>query len=129
MEANSQISTRLNIEKQRYHPYFKHRFSSVQNQKLNIRYFSKGFFPNGNFPRVRVGQAPLGAVKGCNGDRALRLGQTWEVAALEIAHLGSCYLGKCNLGSRPWENAFGKVPNTKNYTIKIHNSKLCLQFL
>ncbi len=52
MEANSQVSTHLNIEKQRYHPHFKHRFSSVQNQKLNIRYFSKGFFPNGNFPRV-----------------------------------------------------------------------------
>ena len=26
--------------------------------------------------------------------RALRLGQTWEVAAWEIAHLGSCHVGK-----------------------------------
>ena len=26
----------------------------------------------------------------------------WEVATWEISHLGSC----------PWENAFGKVPNT-----------------
>ena len=30
---------------------------------------------------------------------------------LEIAHLGSCPLGNCQLGSRPWENACGKVPN------------------
>ena len=26
--------------------------------------------------------------------RVLRLGQTWEVAASEIAHSGSCHLGK-----------------------------------
>ena len=39
----------------------------------------------------------------------------WEVAAWEIAHLGSCHLGNCHLGSRPWENAFGKVPNTNIY--------------
>ena len=31
---------------------------------------------------------------------ALRLGQTLEVAALEITHLGSCHLGKY-----PWEVA------------------------
>ena len=36
----------------------------------------------------------------------------WEVAPWEISHLGSCHLGKCHLGSCPWENAFGKVPNT-----------------
>ena len=36
----------------------------------------------------------------------------WEVAAWKIAHFESCYLGNCHLGSCPWENAFGKVPNT-----------------
>ena len=40
----------------------------------------------------------------------------WEVAALEIAHLRSCHLRNCYLGgSRPWENAFGKIPNTSIY--------------
>ena len=38
------------------------------------------------------------------GGRALRLGQTWEVAAWEIAHFGSFHLENCHLGSRPWEN-------------------------
>ena len=36
----------------------------------------------------------------------------WEVSAWEIAHLGSYHLGNCHLGSRPWENAFVKVPDT-----------------
>ena len=43
----------------------------------------------------------------------------WEVAAWEIAHLGSCLMGNCHLGRRPWEKAFGKVPNTvSNYSYK-----------
>ena len=37
----------------------------------------------------------------------------WEVSGWEIADMGSFYLGNCHLGSRPWENAFGKVPNKK----------------
>jgi len=37
------------------------------------------------------------------GCQTLRLGQTWEFAAWEIAHLVSCHLGKY-----PWEVAFGK---------------------
>jgi len=40
------------------------------------------------------------------GGRALRLGQTWQVAAWEIAHLGE-YPWEVAV----WENAFGKVPN------------------
>jgi len=35
----------------------------------------------------------------------------WEFAAWGIAHLGSCHFG-----SRPWEDAFEKVPNTNNTT-------------
>ena len=45
------------------------------------------------------------------GGRALRLGQTWEVAVWEIAHLGSCYLGKYPWYVATLEKAFGKVPN------------------
>ena len=40
-----------------------------------------------------------------------------EVAAWEISHLGSCHFGNCHLGSRPWENEFGKVPNTFETTL------------
>ena len=36
----------------------------------------------------------------------------WKVSACEIAHLGSYHLGNSHLGSRPCENAFGKVPTT-----------------
>ena len=43
--------------------------------------------------------------------RALRLGQTWEVAAWEIAHLGSCHLGKYRWEVATWEKSFGKLPN------------------
>ena len=43
--------------------------------------------------------------------RALRLGQTWEVAAWETAYLKSCHLGKYPRGDATWENDFGKVPN------------------
>ena len=42
------------------------------------------FFP----PIVRFG------ARGCNEGRALRVGQTWEFYAWEIAHLGNCHLGK-----------------------------------
>ena len=38
----------------------------------------------------------------------------WEVAAWVIAHLVCCHMGNCHLGSRPWGNAFGKVPNTSS---------------
>ena len=44
--------------------------------------------------------------------RCLRGPNLWEVSAWEIAHLGCCHLGNCLLGSRPWENAFGKIANT-----------------
>ena len=43
--------------------------------------------------------------------QALRLGQTLEIAAWEIAHLGSCHLGKYPWEVVAWENVFGKVPN------------------
>mgnify|MGYP000929313377 CR=1 FL=1 len=54
----------------------------------------------------------------CNKGRPLRLGQTWEVAAWEIAHLGSCHLGKYPWEVATWEKSFGKLPiinrNIKN---------------
>ena len=62
-----------------------------------------------NFPKVR----PSKASQDATGGRALRLGrmgqgQTWEVAALEIAQLGSCHLGiplgSCRLGKSLWES-------------------------
>ena len=46
----------------------------------------------------RLGSEALQAAFG--GGQALRLGQTWNVAAWEFAQLGSCHLGKY-----PWEVA------------------------
>ena len=54
---------------------------------------------------ARLTIAVCGASEGLNPN-------LWEVAAWYIEHLGSCHLGHCHLESRPWENAFGKVPNT-----------------
>ena len=73
-------------------------------------------FPSGNFPKVRLG--PLRRCRlqwgralrlGWAGGRVLRLGQTWEVAAWEIAHLwklpfGKISLGSCHLGKILWES-------------------------
>ena len=44
------------------------------------------------------------------GGRALRLGQTWEVAAWKIEHLGSCHLEKYPWKVATGEKSFGKVP-------------------
>ena len=97
-------------------------------QVLSQRHFSKGDILSINLPnvqfqkwqlpkgQVRPSEAPQAAIETerCGqdglGGRALRLVQTWEVAAWEIAHLGICPLGKY-----PWEvaalgNAFMKVP-------------------
>ena len=83
--------------------------------------FSQGHFPNDKFPSVelpkcaisqattsqRLGYAsdvPQGAERRgqtVGGGLALRLGQTWEVAAWEIAHLGSF---------ATWENTIRKLP-------------------
>ena len=52
------------------------------------------------------------------GGQALRLGQTWEVVAWEIAQLGSCHFGKY-----PWKKAFGKEPKI------IYNVSLFLSIL
>jgi len=50
--------------------------------------------------------------------QALRLGQTWEVAAWEIPHLGSCHLGKYPWEVDTWEKFFGKVPNINKCVIE-----------
>jgi len=80
-------------------------------------------FPSGNFPKVRLGPlrrrrlqwGPIAAARMREGpktmartgwDRALRLGQTCQVAAWEIS-----FMGRCHLGKYPWEKSFGKVPN------------------
>ena len=42
------------------------------------------------------------------------LSNLFEVAAWQIGHLGNFHLG-----SRPWENDFGKVPNTFHVNIKV----------
>ena len=52
--------------------------------------------------------------------RALRLGQTFEVVALEIAQLGSCHLGKY-----PWEVASWEISVGKHYS-NIHPD-ICIQ--
>jgi len=60
-------------------------------------------FPRGIFPKVRLGplrhcrlqKVPSAAARSSKlGGKALRLGQTWDVAAWEIEYLGSCNLGK-----------------------------------
>ena len=98
--------------------------------------FPSGYFPNVQFPKrqlfkvqVRPSEAPQAsmAAEPCGqdrlgyraprlehaGGRALQLGETWEVAAWEIAHLGSFHLGKYS-----WENSFEKVPNIELNTYK-----------
>ena len=99
------------------------------------RYFPNGFFrsgnfpnvqlnPSGNFPKIRLGPLRRHRLQWGQdrldgralrleqaGGRALRLGQTWEVAAQKIAHFGSCYLGKSPWEVSTWKKSFGKVPN------------------
>ena len=55
-------------------------------------------FPCGNFPNVRSGLLWRHRLQNRIGKRALRQGQTWEIATSEIAYLGSHFLGKY-----PWE--------------------------
>ena len=52
-------------------------------------YFPKGDIPSDNLPSDNYPKAPKSL-----GDRALRLGQAWEVVAWKKSHLGSCHLGK-----------------------------------
>ena len=66
-------------------------------------------FPSGNFSKSVLATA-FGPLQPAAPYMALP--NLWEVAAWEIAHLECCHLGNCHLGSRPWENAFGKEPNT-----------------
>ena len=81
---------------------------------LGVGYFTK------RATSQRLGSRPSKASQDATGGRALRLGrmgqgQTWEVAALEIAQLGSCHLGKYPWEVADWEKAFGKVPNIETY--------------
>ena len=55
------------------------------------------------------------------GGRALWLGQTWEVAACEIAHLESYYFGKYHQKVDAWEHALGKFLTSKKQEIKSVN--------
>ena len=97
------------------------------------RKFPKGIFPSGNFPNVQflkcqLPKSVLAVAFALKPVLAAALGHLTHPSlsaycsapiaasctACEIAHLGSCHLGNCHLGSRTWENAFGKVPKTKN---------------
>ena len=83
-------------------------------------------FPIGNFPSMSQPQRYSPSVCSSRGARtpspfqpqrpAPKLQPAAPQRALpnlwEIVHLGSYHLGNCHLGNRPWENAFGKVPNT-----------------
>ena len=100
------------------------------------RTFPSGNFPNVQFPMRQLLKAFLAAAIGLQSVPATPLGllahpshsalpplqlaapqkgwpNLWEVSGWEIADMGSFYLGNCHLGSRPWENAFGMVPNKK----------------
>ena len=84
-------------------------------------------FPRGNFPKVRLGPLRRRRLqweaerRGYNRllGWALWLGQTWEVAAWEIARLGSFYLGKYPWEVATWEKYFGKVPNVISWFTKV----------
>ena len=71
-------------------------------------------FPRGKFQKVRLG--PLRRRRLQWGGRALRLGQTWEVAVWEIAHLRSFHLGKYPREIDACKYAFGKVHNIIIFT-------------
>jgi len=77
-------------------------------------------FPSGNFLKVRLGllrRRPTG----CNEGRALRLGQTWEVVAWEIA------FGKLPHGKIPLES-YQKMPLEKYLTSSIDNENFFRHF-
>ena len=103
--------------------YFLKRFSQVASSQgspsgnfprvfFQVATYQMCNFPSGNFPKVRLGplrrhRLQWGAERcSCDGlgDRAPRLGQTWEVVA---CHLGSCPLGKYPWKVATWEKYFG----------------------
>ena len=105
IQVNSLIKVKL--QKNRFgiilRSSFKYKDTSVaafREQVLSYRHFPKGDFPsdnfhNGNFPNVKfpklyLPKVRIGLLRRHRRGRALRLGQTWEVAALEIA-LRSCH--------------------------------------
>ena len=57
--------------------------------------------------------------------RVLRLGQTWEVAAWEIAHLECCHLGRYPLEVAFWENPLGNYLTPIFFSLKV---KTCILF-
>ena len=72
-------------------------------------------FPKWQLPKCAISQAATFHSQAPRleqaGGRALRLGQTYEIAAWEVVHLESCHLGKYPWEVDAWENAFGKMPN------------------
>ena len=53
----------------------------------------------------------------------MRLGNTWEVAAREIAQWGSYHFGKYHWEIATWEKSFGKVPNIESTILYIKIGK------
>ena len=80
---------------------------------LSQRPFPNGDFPNVQFPKRKLPNCNIKGYlrrRGLQWGQALRLGQTWEVAACEITHLGN-YPWEITA----WKNAFGKYDFTNLY--------------
>ena len=90
-------------------------------------------FPGDNFPKVRLGcnGGPCTAARMVQtlggraprldqaGGRALRLGQTWEIATWEIVHFGSCHLGKIL-----WESTITSEFSVRHLAAKLSAPKV-----
>ena len=70
-------------------------------------------FPVGNVLAAALGPQPiLASARGPLVHLSRRALPPLQPAAPQRANLGRCQLGNSHLGNRPWEIAFGKVPNT-----------------
>ena len=98
---------------------------------------SQGYFPMWQLPKCAISQAATSQVCPRRSARPplqpvapqRAKPNLLEVAAWEIAHLGSCHLGNWYLGSLPWENAFGKVPNTNIRTLIVKEQKSLISIM
>ena len=83
-------------------------------------YFPKWQLPKGIFPAatsqvcpIRSAWPPACSNRGARPHSPSQLQRLAPISACSTSEkLGSCHLENYHLGSRPWENASGKVPNT-----------------
>ena len=61
--------------------------------------------------------------------RCIRRHNLLEVGDQEIPQFENCHLANCHLGSHPWENAFGKIPNTSENVLYSNPFQCALSIL